>query len=186
MVERHLGKMKAAGPIPASGSRSFGHVLGTCVENDQNAPWHSRATGLALLFLPLLLQQLSEQAEDISRSYFAFFKSETYGLNCALSFFFLEHFDLARFLPRACYHAGMSESIDIRLPSNPDSPPWNPDPELTAAFEAENIPGSAEKIAEIIIGKQRNGPTDTIKLVFLPEYARFENTADLHRQPSPF
>ncbi len=41
-----------------------------------------------------------------------------------------------------------------------------------------------EKIAEIIIGKQRNGPIGTIKLVFLPEYARFENQADLHRQQS--
>ncbi len=50
----------------------------------------------------------------------------------------------------------------------------------------DDVPPDEEKIAEIIIGKQRNGPTDTIKLVFLPEYARFENTADLHRQPSPF
>jgi replicative DNA helicase len=32
-------------------------------------------------------------------------------------------------------------------------------------------------IAEIIIGKQRNGPIDTIKLAFLNEYARFENLA---------
>jgi replicative DNA helicase len=43
-----------------------------------------------------------------------------------------------------------------------------------------------EKIAEIIIGKQRNGPIGVVKLVFLPEYARFENTADLSRHPSPF
>ncbi len=33
-------------------------------------------------------------------------------------------------------------------------------------------------IAEIIIGKQRNGPIGTVKLTFLGEYTRFENHAD--------
>jgi replicative DNA helicase len=32
-------------------------------------------------------------------------------------------------------------------------------------------------IAEVIIGKQRNGPTGTVKLTFLREYTRFENLA---------
>ncbi len=32
-------------------------------------------------------------------------------------------------------------------------------------------------IAEILIGKQRNGPTGTVKLAFLKEYTRFENLA---------
>src|SRR5882762_10033698 len=50
----------------------------------------------------------------------------------------------------------------------------------------EDVPPEEENIAEVIIGKQRNGPTGTIKVVFLPQYARFENAADLHRQPSPF
>ncbi|MBI4635836.1 MAG: replicative DNA helicase [Candidatus Rokubacteria bacterium] len=42
------------------------------------------------------------------------------------------------------------------------------------------------KTAEIHIGKQRNGPTGKIEVSFLPEYGRFENLADLHRQPQPF
>jgi replicative DNA helicase len=30
-------------------------------------------------------------------------------------------------------------------------------------------------IAEVIVAKQRNGPTDTVKLAFLKEFTRFEN-----------
>jgi len=50
----------------------------------------------------------------------------------------------------------------------------------------DDVPPEEEKIAEIIIGKQRNGPTGTVKLVFLPEYARFENIADAARAALPF
>lgn len=37
---------------------------------------------------------------------------------------------------------------------------------------------SLENTAEIIVGKQRNGPTGTVFLTFLKEFTRFENRAD--------
>jgi replicative DNA helicase len=49
----------------------------------------------------------------------------------------------------------------------------------------EELPPDEANIAEVIIGKQRNGPIGTVKVVFLPQYARFENIADFHRQPQP-
>jgi replicative DNA helicase len=36
-------------------------------------------------------------------------------------------------------------------------------------------------MAEVIIGKQRNGPTGTVRMAFLGEYTRFENLAWLSR-----
>jgi len=48
-------------------------------------------------------------------------------------------------------------------------------------------PEDGEKVAEVIIGKQRNGPTDPpVKLIFKSEYASFENIASPHRVPQPF
>ena len=42
--------------------------------------------------------------------------------------------------------------------------------------EEEHKPSDENRgIAEIIIGKQRNGPTGSLKLAFLKEYTRFEN-----------
>ncbi len=44
--------------------------------------------------------------------------------------------------------------------------------------DADGQPNQAsEGIAEIIVGKQRNGPTGTTKLAFIKEYTRFENLA---------
>ncbi len=36
-----------------------------------------------------------------------------------------------------------------------------------------------EHEAEVIIGKQRNGPVDVVKLTYLPEYTRFENRTEM-------
>ncbi|MFQ5777330.1 MAG: replicative DNA helicase [Terriglobia bacterium] len=46
--------------------------------------------------------------------------------------------------------------------------------------DPEMVPEDEKGLAELIIAKQRNGPTDTRKLAFLREYTRFEN---LLRQP---
>jgi replicative DNA helicase len=50
----------------------------------------------------------------------------------------------------------------------------------------DDLPVDKTNVAEVIVGKQRNGPTGSVEVVFLSQYARFENVADLHRQPQPF
>ena len=42
---------------------------------------------------------------------------------------------------------------------------------------------STEGMAEVIIGKQRNGPTGNIKLAFVKDYARFENLEQYREAP---
>jgi len=41
--------------------------------------------------------------------------------------------------------------------------------------EAYNEDSDRKGLADIIIAKQRNGPTDKLELAFLREYTRFEN-----------
>jgi replicative DNA helicase len=45
-------------------------------------------------------------------------------------------------------------------------------------YSDKNAPATeAEGVAELIIGKQRNGPTGVVKLAFIREFTRFENLA---------
>jgi len=46
-----------------------------------------------------------------------------------------------------------------------------------ASTYKNDVPTEEKDHAEVIIGKQRNGPTGVVPVVFLPQYARFENMA---------
>ena len=48
----------------------------------------------------------------------------------------------------------------------------------------EELDPNTERDTELIIAKQRNGPTDVLKLIFLAECMRFENRAG-HELPEP-
>jgi replicative DNA helicase len=49
--------------------------------------------------------------------------------------------------------------------------------------EQSEIAPDQRNLAEVIVGKQRNGPIDTVRLTFIPEYASFEKRAESDRQP---
>lgn len=48
----------------------------------------------------------------------------------------------------------------------------------------DEVGNSTENIAEVIVGKQRNGPTDTVRLNFIEDYARFENLTNADLNPN--
>ena len=50
----------------------------------------------------------------------------------------------------------------------------------------EEVTQEDERKAEIIVAKQRNGPTDTVNVVFIDKYARFENMARRREEGVPF
>ncbi|MFH1553873.1 MAG: DnaB-like helicase C-terminal domain-containing protein, partial [Pseudomonadota bacterium] len=58
-----------------------------------------------------------------------------------------------------------------------------PKPGTEEWFKWEADMKAAEGVAEVIIGKQRHGPTGTVKVHFEPQFTRFSNLAREDRLP---
>ena len=52
-------------------------------------------------------------------------------------------------------------------------------------YKTDDAAGQDTSIAEIIIGKHRNGPTGTVELSFRPEYTSFEDLDTIHYETPP-
>ena len=57
------------------------------------------------------------------------------------------------------------------------------DHELEKMAQWQQVMESCHGKAEVIIGKQRHGPTGTVQLAFQAEVTRFTNLADEHKLP---
>jgi replicative DNA helicase len=59
------------------------------------------------------------------------------------------------------------------------------DKEGTSIYSSEDAPRE-DNTAELIIAKQRNGPTGSVPLIFRKSIMRFENASQLKEQEVPF
>ena len=53
-------------------------------------------------------------------------------------------------------------------------------------FSVDEENRSTEGVAEVIVGKQRNGPTGDVRLAFIKEFARFENLDEFHAEADEY